>query len=62
MFQISPSPLDRILELKDEVEKQKVELTSEVKAYIQSHLDVLHGKLSRRVMEDDMKFIVEVRM
>jgi len=60
----SPSPLDRILELKDEVEKQKVEITPEVRAYIQSHLDIVQGKLSKceAVTEDDMKFIDEVRL
>jgi len=56
--------LDRILELKDEVEKQKVELTPEVRAYIQTNLERVQEKLRKReaVTEDDMKFIDEVMM
>jgi len=64
MSERSLSPIDRILELKDEAEKQKVELTPEVKAYIQAHLDIVQEKISKgaAVTEDDMKFIEEVRM
>jgi len=64
MAQLSSSPLDRILELKDEVEKQKVELTPEVRAYIQTHLEIVQEKLRKgeSVVEDDMQFIDEVRM
>jgi len=60
----SPSPLDRILELKDEVEKQKVELTPGVKAYIQTHLEMVQEKLRKgeAVTEDDMKFIHEAKL
>jgi len=64
MSHLSPlSPLDRILELKDEAEKQKVELTPGVKAYIQTHLEIVQEKLRKReaVTEDDMKFIDEVK-
>jgi len=58
------SPLDRILELKDEVEKQKVELTPEVRAYIQANLERVQEKLRKgeAVTKEDMKFIGEVKL
>jgi len=58
------SLLDQLSEIQDEAEKNKVELTPEIREYIRTHLEAVQQKLANReeVTEDDLKFIQDVRL
>jgi len=57
------SILDQLADIKAEAEKNKVQLTPEVKQYIREHLEAVQQKLANRedVTEDDLEFIKTVR-
>jgi len=58
------SILDQISEIQSEAEKNKVDLTPEVREYIRTHIEAVQQKLANgeQVTEDDLRFMQDVRL
>ena len=60
----SPELEDRLAELKETKEREKVQLTPEVEGYIQEHVKAIQNKLANgeAILESDLEFIDEVKL
>jgi len=60
----SSSILDQLSEIQSEAERNKVQLTPEIQAYIRTHLEAVQQKLANgeQLFEEDLAFIKDVRL